>query len=120
LPALDTVGDYLTESRVLLQDTIVPYRYSDAEMVSALNIALLEVRRLRADLLLSVHFDIPYFSISGTIDKTAKVPFEPMYRGSLVYYVVGRMQLRDDEATTDSRAASLLGKFMQQMLTVQS
>lgn len=119
MPALDTVGDYLTESRVLLQDTVAPYRYADAELVSALNIALMEVRRLRADLLLSSHFEIPFFSIA-TVDKAAKVAFEPMYRGSLVYYIVGRAQLRDDEATTDSRAASLLGKFMQQMLTVQS
>ena len=48
------------------------------------------------------------------------IPFEPMYRSSLVYYMVGRAQLRDDEATTDARAASLLTKFTQQMLIINS
>jgi hypothetical protein len=30
------------------------------------------------------------------------------------------MQLRDDESTTDARAASLLTKFVAQMLTIES
>ena len=41
-----------------------------------------------------------------------------MYRSTLVYYVVGRMQLRDDEPTTDQRAASLIQKFTMQLLTI--
>jgi len=34
--------------------------------------------------------------------------------------MVGRMQLRDDEATADARAASLMVKFVSQMLSIQS
>jgi hypothetical protein len=119
MPALDTVGDYLAEARRLLQDQFTPYRYPDEDLVEALNIALTEVRRLRADLLLP-SFVIPYFDSSGTIDMTALVPFEPMYRSALTYYVVGRAQLRDDEATTDTRASALLAKFTSQMLVIQS
>jgi hypothetical protein len=114
--ALETVGDYIMEARVLLQDLYTPYRYGDAELVFALNTALQEVRRLRADLLLP-SFDIPYFPATPT---TTKVDFEPMYRNALVYYIVGRAQLRDDEATTDARAASLLTKFTAQMLSISS
>jgi hypothetical protein len=114
--ALETVGDYIAEARVLLQDIYVPYRYADAELVSALNTALLEVRRLRADLLLP-SFDIPYYPATPT---TTKVPFEPMYRNALVYYIVGRAQLRDDEANVDARAASLITKFTAQMLSISS
>jgi hypothetical protein len=34
--------------------------------------------------------------------------------------MVGRMQLRDDEPTTDQRAGALLQKFTAQLLTVNS
>src|SRR5262245_698046 len=113
MPALDTVGQYLEEARRLLQDERVPYRYPDKDLVEALNIGLTEARRLRADLFLPL-FEVPYISSSGAITMTAPVTIDPMYRSSLVYYVVGRAQLRDDEETTDSRASALLTKFTQQ------
>lgn len=119
MPALDTVGQYLKECRILLQDQIVPYRYADAELVDAMNIALMEARRLRADLFLPL-FEVPFFTSTGTINTAATVTLDPMYRSSLVYYMVGRMQLRDDESTTDQRATAMLGKFTQQMLTIAS
>jgi hypothetical protein len=126
MAGLATVGDYIAEARVLLQDTRVPYRYSDTEMVRGLNIALMEARRLRGDLFLPL-FEVPALSETGnpdgTIDDPAKavmVTMDPMYRSSLVYYVTGRMQLRDEENTTDTRAAALLAKFTSQLLTIQS
>jgi|SRR4249920_3172166 hypothetical protein len=119
MPALDTVGQYLEEARRLLQDEVVPYRYPDDDLVDALNIGLLEARRLRADLFLPL-FDIPWVDPSGAIDTTAKITFDPQYRSSLVYYVVGRAQLRDDEPTTDSRASALMTKFTQQLLVIAS
>lgn len=118
MPALETVGDYINETRVLLQDLYDPYRYSDAELVSGLNIAMLEARRLRADLFLPV-FDIPYLS-PGTINLTAKVAMDPMYRPAIVYYMVGRAQLRDDESTTDQRSAAFLQKFTSQLMVIAS
>lgn len=119
MPALETVGQYLEESRRLLQDENSPYRFPDEDLVDALNIGMQEVRRLRPDLLLPL-FDVPWVDPQGTIDTTVKVTLDPMYRPSLVYYVVGRMQLRDDEPTTDQRAGALLQKFIGQMLTIQS
>ncbi len=115
MPALETLGDYLEEARTLLQDKHEPYRYSDAELVSALNIGLAEARRVRADLFLP-RGDIPFFATGSSVNT--KVPMEPMYRPTLVYYIVGRAQLRDDENTTDARAGALLGKFTAQLLQV--
>lgn len=120
--ALETIGQYLTEARRLLQDQITPYRYPEADLVDALNVGLMEARRVRADLFLPV-FTMPWFDSAATIDDTFKskpVPLDPMYRSTLVYYMVGRAQLRDDESTTDQRAAALLTKFTAQLLTVQS
>jgi hypothetical protein len=119
MPALETVGAYLKESRVLLQDTRVPYRYSDAELVDCLNTGILEARRLRADLFLPT-FTIPYFDTSGTINSTAKVAIDPMYRPAFLYYIVGKAQLRDEESTTDQRASAFLTKFTSQLLTIAS
>jgi hypothetical protein len=118
MPALDTVGQYLAEARRLLQDEVAPYRYPDIDLVEALNIGLQEARRLRADLFLPL-FNRPYFD-PVTYTAADLVPMDEMYRSSLVYYIVGRMQLRDDEPTTDQRAAGLLQKFTQQMLTIAS
>jgi hypothetical protein len=123
MPALDTVAQYLQEARVLLQDVVSPYRYSDAELVDALNIGMLEARKLRADLFLPL-FDIPWKDpgpVAGPVPPatlTAPVSMDPMYRQTLVYYMVGRAQLRDDEPTVDARAGALLQKFTAQLLTV--
>lgn len=122
MPALETVGQYIEESRRLLQDEFTPYRYPDDDLVDALNIGLLEARRLRADLFLPL-FELPWFDPTKTApgtDLAKPVTLDPMYRQALVYYVVGRMQLRDDEPTVDSRAAGLLQKFTAQLLTVAS
>jgi hypothetical protein len=116
MPALDTLGDYLTEARRLLQDEQEPYRYPDADMIEALNIGLMETRRLRADLFLPA-FDVPFLA---SADTNTPVAMDQMYRSALVYYIVGRMQLRDDEPTVDQRAASLLQKFTAQLLTIAS
>jgi hypothetical protein len=122
MPALETVGQYLEEARRLLQDEHAPYRYPDDDLVDALNIGLMEARRLRADLFLPL-FDMPWFDPTKTspgADLNQAVLIDPMYRSSLVYYVCGRMQLRDDEPTTDARAGALLTKFAAQLLTIQS
>jgi Family of unknown function (DUF6682) len=122
MAALDTVGQYLEEARRLLQDEITPYRYPDDDLVDALNMGLLEARRLRADLFLPL-FEIPWLDPTKTApgtDLTQPVTMDPMYRPALVYYIVGRAQLRDDESTTDQRAAGLMTKFTAQLLTIQS
>ncbi len=116
--ALDTVADYLNSARVLLQDTLAPYRYTDAELVNGLNLGLLEVRRLRPDLL-KAYFRtaIPTYSALTPADA---VSFEPGYRVALLYYICGQAQLRDDENTQDARATVFLNKFTSQMLTINA
>lgn len=114
--ALDTVQDYIDEARVLLQDKDTPFRYSDAELIRILNIAIMEARRLRPDIFLGkMHITLQSYTAVGNA-----VDLEPMYRPAFVYYMVGRAELRDAEHTQDSRAAALMNKFVSQMLVLQS
>lgn len=114
--ALGTVGQIITESRRLLQDQEEPYRYPDSDLVDALNIALLEARRVRADLFLPLNFDIPYYD-PATFTATDPFDIEPMYRTSFVFYIVGRMEMRDDEQTQDQRAVAFTTTWKNQLVS---
>jgi hypothetical protein len=127
MAALDTVADYLAEARVLLQDTVSPYRYADVELVSCLNQCMTEVSRLRPDILQDSKYlrqvnrkytanrlTVPYYSLSA---PTTAVDMPPQYRVSVLYYVVGAAQLRDLEETQDQRSLAFQTRFVQQLLT---
>ena len=113
--ALDTVQDYVTEARVLLQDNAGPRRYSDAEMIAELNLAIFEARRLRPDLFLGYSSKNPYPTFTTLNDS---VPFEEPYRQALTYYLVGKCTLRDEEDTDDKRGAAFVQKFTGQLITL--
>ena len=117
--ALDTVQDYVDRARVLLLDQYAgSYRYTDAELVEALNLGILEARRLRPDLLKNYfRTSLPDYS---TANMSSQVPIDPQYRVAFVYYMCGHAQLRDDENTQDSRAVTFLNKFTSQMLNIMS
>jgi hypothetical protein len=118
MATLDTVGDYVAEARALLQDTYTPPRYTDADLISNLNIALSEAYRVRADLfMIGVAFTLPSFTAA---DLTKPVPMEPGYRPAFTSYMVGRAQLRDQEDTTDPRAGALMQGFKAQLLVSTS
>lgn len=114
--ALDTVDDYITASRDLLQDTVdSPYRYSTLTLVNALNFALLEIRKLRPDVLLDylTSATVPGFT---TTEGATAVPVDYQYRMAVVYYICGHAQLRDEDNTQDARSAAFLNKFTSQLL----
>ena len=117
--ALDTVQDYLTRARVLLQDEVEPYRYSNDVLVEGMNLGLLEMRRLRADIFLAQLRlgTVPSYS-SGSLATSVAV--DNQYRVALLYYVVGHVQLQDGEDPTDQRATIFLNKFTAQLLTIQA
>jgi hypothetical protein len=116
LMALETVANYVSEARVLLQDVVPTYRYSDVELVSNLNLAIMTARRNRPDLFLSVT-TIPQFIASDIVNGTLFV-MDPQYRVAFLFFMVGFAQLRDEEDTQDTRAAAFIGKFTQQLMTL--
>lgn len=110
---LDTVSDYVTQARVLLQDQVnSPYRYSDAELVMALNMGLSETRRLRPDLFINKSL------VLFTANDATAVVMDPMYRVAHLYYIVGQAQLRDDEAVQDQRASAFISMHKSMLLSL--
>jgi hypothetical protein len=107
MPALSTVADYLAQARVLVQDTVVPYRYPDADFIFALNAAVLEARRLRPDIFLTLlDSTVPAYTVPGdavSIDVQYQLPF--------LFYMAGYVGIRDAEATQEARAVEFMSLF---------
>lgn len=114
--ALDTVSDYVTAARRLLQDEL-ELRYPTPDIVDALNYAFLETRRLRPEVFLANFTTIPSYSSSAL---SANVSIDAQLRMAFVYYIAGHMQLRDMEDTSDQRSTIFLNKFVAQLLTMQA
>ena len=113
---LDSVQSYVDEVRTLLLDKRKPYRYGDSEVLTALNTALAEARRLRADLFVYRHGNrVPYFTaISGET-----VPIDTQFRLAFVYGIAGHVLERDDEDVQDQRAASFTSQFYSILIGIQ-
>jgi hypothetical protein len=113
--ALDTVVDYLAQARVLLQDKTYPPRYPDTELVEALNLAMMEARRLRPDLYLgdaTTLFTVPSI---GATDPMGGIDVQ--YRVPLLYYMVGHAMQRDEEENNENRALSYKQRFSGMLLS---
>lgn len=113
MAALSTVQDFVGEARVLLLDEVPPYRYQDSDLVTGLNMSLLEARKTRPDLFLTTSpiGSVPSYS---AVDTTV-VTIDPQYSVPLVYYMCGNAQMRDEESTQDSRAGAFMAMFKQAM-----
>lgn len=112
MAVLATVSQYVSLARTLLQDTVdSPYRYPDADLVLALSLALAEAKKLRPDLFINLALQ------SFTTNDTTAVTMDEMYRIPLVYYMIGHVQLRDDEQVQDQRAAAFIGMFRTQLVS---
>jgi len=109
-PTLGTVADLIADARTLLQDTLQPYRYDDSSLVTALNVTLLEARRLRADLFvynLTVKGQTQSFT---TVDDTY-VNMEPQFRLAILHGLCSHACERDTEDYMDARVTSFLAMF---------
>ena len=110
---LQTVEDYIKDARTLLLDKIYPYRYSDHSLLTALNLALLDGRRLRPDLFVYRWGNkVPYYEAVTGQD----VPMEPQFRKAFVYGLVAHALLRDQEDVQDARA-TIFQDTMESVLT---
>lgn len=106
-----TINDAIEEARVLLQDTVSPYRYPSEQLLAYLNNGLYELKRVRPDAWLSkTGKDLPTYS-NTTQDLAQPFPVSMIFFHPMVMLIAGMAELRDDEFTMDSRAGVLLQQF---------
>jgi hypothetical protein len=107
MPSFDlhTVAGYIADARVLLLDQIAPYRYTDDSLLVALNLALLDGRRLRPDLFVyKWGTRVPsYNAVTGQ-----EVPIEGQFRKAFIYGLVSHALARDQEDVQDARSTLFL------------
>lgn len=113
MAVLATASDYASAARILLQDTVVPYRYADTELMLGLGLAFTEARKLRPDLFLGVTV-LPSFPAA---DSTA-VAVDDQYKVPFLFYVCGWAQARDEENTQDARAAAFFAQFTAKLMSL--
>lgn len=113
--ALELAADYIVSARELLQDEVTPYRYPEADFLRAIETGLLEIRRLRPDLFIG-----RFGTVLDVPSANTPIVLDTQYRSALLYYVAGRVELRDSEDSKDARASVLLNKFIGQLTTMQA
>ena len=109
-PTLNTVADYIADARTLLQDIIPPYRYDDPSLLVAINVTLLEARRLRRDLFVFNLTTKGQTQAFAEIDDTY-VDMEPQFRLAILHGLCGHACERDSEDYMDARVTSFLAMF---------
>jgi hypothetical protein len=113
----------VAEARSLLNDTVQTagssYRYSDADLVSFINAAIREIRAKRPDVFLGLglRYASPIYSQN---DFALAWPLDESMYDAALYYTVGRAELREDTFTDDGRAQTLMTKFVNQIIKVES
>jgi len=108
-----SVQALIDDVRTLLLDTVAPYRYTDAELITALNTALMEARRLRADLFVTRWGnEVPSYSAPSA----ERFCMEPQFMLAFVFGTCAHALLRDDEDVQDQRASTFNLRF-EQILT---
>jgi hypothetical protein len=109
--ALATITDYINDGRTLLQDTIQPYRYQDGELVVAMNVTLLEARRLRPDLFIYNRHKTGTSVQSFQNNDGTELLMEEQFRLALLHGMCAHAMERDQEDIQDDRATAFMGIF---------
>jgi hypothetical protein len=134
-----TVTDYMAIARLGLQDAVSPYRYPDTTLLSALNIGMGEMSRVRPDVFLDLKYQQPlgrgdtddgnpplYTTAdvatnpdgSYSLGKGTLVPVPSKYVSALDWFINGWAQFLDVTDTQDARAQGFLAKFQSHLTTL--
>jgi hypothetical protein len=138
----NTVTAYVASARNRMQDRVIPYRYTDAQIVDALNVALQETQRVRPDIFLDLKYqqriqpnDLDDGFISGYYDTTdiafdssgdyvvsdgTLVPIPSAYNDPIIWYIGAHLQFLDVDDTQDQRGIAFITKFLQRLTQAQS
>src|SRR4249920_1791108 len=111
-PTYNTVADYVADARTILQDLVPDFRYDDPSMLTALNAAMLEARRIKPELFVYDFEHGGQVQAFKAVDDTF-VDIEPQFRLAIVHGLIGHALERDQEDYQDQRATAFLAMFTQ-------
>lgn len=100
-----TFQELISSARVVLNDED-SVRYTDAQLEEYANDAIREMKILRPDWFLG-----QYTATPTTYTSASTVPVPDSYIVFIKDYLVFRANLRDEEATSESRASAFLSRF---------
>lgn len=124
-PASKSIDDIYLEVRSLLNDLQEPYRYTDAQFFEYFNTGLMEIWRYRPDAFIGnftagvLTNNMPEFYSPDDLDQTPPTPYPLDIRwfySPMVFYIVGRADLTDDEFADNNRAMTLLQAFRNMLI----
>lgn len=126
-----TVAAYIQVARLSLQDMITPYRYPDTTLLTALNIGLGEMGRIRPDMFLDLKYQhplrkgdtddgVPPVYTPADITLGTLVPVPGKYDAVLDWFVGGWCQFLDVTDTQDARAQGFMAKFQAHLTTLNA
>ena len=125
-PATKSIDDAVNEIRMLINDLdLTTPRFTQTQVLDKLNTALLEVYRLRPDAyvgnfqqgILSVNQPTTYVLTDLGQNPPVAFPLDiRLFFAPVVFYVVGMLDLTDDEFADDNRAMTVLQAFRNQLI----
>ena len=124
--ATKTLDDAVNEIRMLLNDLDVGgFRYTQTQVLDKVNTALREVYRLRPDAyignfqqgILSTISPMTYTLADLGLNPATSFPLDDrLFFAPVVNYVVGILDLTDDEFADDNRAMTVLMAFRNSLI----
>lgn len=122
-----SIDDVITEVRALVNDSMEPFRFTDALLVQLMNTALRELYRLRPDAYIGNFTQGTLGNNAINTYSTADLDLDPatafpvddrLFFSPVVLYVAGKTELSDDEFTDDNRAMTVLKAFRDALVGV--
>lgn len=125
-PAVKSLDDAVNEIRMLINDNDPDgYRFTQQQVLDKLNTGLLEVYRYRPDAyvgnfqqgILSSNSPTSYAPADLGLNPPTPFPLDiRLFFSPVVFYVVGMLDLTDDEFADDNRAMTVLQNFRNMLI----
>lgn len=116
-----TLGQLDTDVRAIANDVIQTdgqFRYTDAEVYAAINDALQQLRMRRPDAFLGMGLRNVLPLYNSATDAAVFFPLDNIYYPAVLWYVVGRLEMKEDTFADDKRAATLMQQFSMMIMSV--
>lgn len=121
-----TYANLISEAREFAQDSVAPFRNEDSFFINHLNRALRELGRMRPDAFYEL-FDGNDLNVPMVVEGVADETYDEvsttdtfgvdmMFYSPILAYIIGSVEMQDDEFTMEGRAIALLTQFRNTVL----